>query len=199
MGYSCVCRTTCPRGKIGHYASSNLQLSDSVCTDARCRGQASAQGAAVPPQLDRLRRRQPVLSARLSPIRPTSRSRSRSTSTDPQRRSGSAWATATSRVDADRRRVPDQGGQGRGSGFVCSVERKSWSRRPRCPTCTDSQCAEGRPYNLYHGTLEARPATPKTSRPLHTHLRQLDAGSMTPRGSATRPSGRRRLRARLRT
>ena len=45
---------------------------------------------------------------------------------------------------------------------------RSSSARPNCRTPTRSRSAKGRPYNLYHGTLEARPVTATTSKIVYT-------------------------------
>ena len=57
----------------------------------------------------------------------------------------------------------------------------------------------GRPYNLYHGTLEARPLTATTSKLSTRSSSTTRCWPMMPRASGTRRSGPRSSRARCRT
>jgi Polyketide cyclase / dehydrase and lipid transport len=61
-------------------------------------------------------------------------------------------------------------------GAVRTVARRcSWAA-PSCLTPTRKLRRKATPYNLYHGTLEARPVTPNHIKDrLHSALRQLDS------------------------
>src|SRR6478735_6364063 len=57
----------------------------------------------------------------------------------------------------------------------------------------------GRPYNLYHGTVEVRPVTDKTSKNYYTRINDNSRLPTMRRGRRTRCRARRPLRAQFRT